>query len=106
MRLRNAALLDKFVRKHRDARAWTARWRTVVEAANWQNLNDVRFSFASADGVRVPGRGGVVVVVTVFKVKGNEYRLLTVISYQLQSVIVVDVLTHAEYDRDKWKDRI
>ena len=40
---------------------------------------------------------------TVFNVKGNEYRLLTVIGYAARRVVVIDVLTHAEYDSEKWK---
>ena len=46
------------------------------------------------------------VVVTVFNVKGNEYRLLTVMRYRAQQVYVIDVLTHAEYSKGKWKDRL
>ena len=44
-------------------------------------------------------------VVTVFNVSGNDYRLLTQIGYKEQLVQVVEVLTHAEYSKDKWKKR-
>jgi mRNA interferase HigB len=44
-------------------------------------------------------------VVTVFNVKGNTYRLLTSIDYDAAIVEVLDVLTHAEYDKALWKDR-
>jgi hypothetical protein len=40
---------------------------------------------------------------TIFNVKGNTYRLLTVIAYDRQVIGIVDLLTHAEYDKDKWK---
>jgi mRNA interferase HigB len=39
-----------------------------------------------------------------FNIKGNDYRLITRISYTRQRVYVRDVLTHAEYDKGKWKD--
>jgi mRNA interferase HigB len=42
-------------------------------------------------------------VVTVFNVKGRLYRLLTKIDYSLQSVWIIDILTHAEYNKNKWK---
>jgi mRNA interferase HigB len=40
---------------------------------------------------------------TVFNIKGNTYRLITVISYRYQRIFIKYVLTHAEYDKDKWK---
>jgi len=52
------------------------------------------------DGVRL-GSG---TVVTVFNVKGNEYRLLTSIDFDAGIVEVLDVLTHAEYDKVKLSD--
>ena len=58
--------------------------------------------FASADGVRA-GSG---LIVTVFNVRGNEYRLLTSVHFVQQQVYVLDVLTHEEYSRDRWKDRL
>jgi mRNA-degrading endonuclease HigB of HigAB toxin-antitoxin module len=41
---------------------------------------------------------------TLFNVKGNDYRLITVIRYQAQRVYTLYVLTHSEYDKEKWKD--
>jgi mRNA interferase HigB len=76
-------------------------WAATVEAAEWHSLDDVRRSYASADGVKL-GSG---TVVTVFNVKGNVYRLLSWIDYDLQSVEALEVLSHAEYDKDQWKER-
>ncbi|MGC4032449.1 MAG: type II toxin-antitoxin system HigB family toxin [Tepidisphaeraceae bacterium] len=94
-------IAEKFARKHRDANTWLARWREIVEAAEWHNLVDIREDFPQADGVKLKSR----IVVTVFNVKGNEYRLLTFVQYEDQTVLVLDVMTHAEYSRDTWKDR-
>jgi len=47
-----------------------------------------------------------VVVVTVFNIRGNRYRLLTALHYSTAVCRVLDVLTHAEYSTDRWKDRI
>lgn len=40
---------------------------------------------------------------TVFNIRGNNYRLLTAISYPAGVVNVLQFLTHAEYDKEKWK---
>jgi mRNA interferase HigB len=97
----NVAALDKFARKHRDAQPSLARWREAAEAAQWNSLHDVRQTFSSADGISLKN-----IVVTVFNVKGNEYRLITAIAYPLQIVQVLFVMTHAEYTKPHWKDRL
>jgi mRNA interferase HigB len=95
----NAHRLDKAIRKHRDLRGWLSDWAVIVRAAEWRSIRDVRLQYPSADGVKVSGGA----VVTVFNVKGNEYRLLTYVGYDSRQVIVIDVLPHAEYEKAKWK---
>jgi mRNA interferase HigB len=98
--------LDRFSQKHRDATRPLGDWLNIVRRATWKNLAELRRIFPSADGVNVRVAGGDVVVVTVFNIKGNRYRLLAVVNYPSAVCRVVDVLTHAEYSTDKWKDRI
>jgi mRNA interferase HigB len=100
MRLLNRTALDRFVKKHQAAAQWIAHWTQVVEQATWDNIQDVRATFPSADGVFFKRTR---LVVTVFNVKGNEYRLLTVINYVKQEVLVWQIMTHAEYAKEKWK---
>jgi len=57
-------------------------------------LSDVRQTFCHADLVGDK---------TVFNIKGNDYRLITVIRYDLGIIYIKDLLTHAEYDKGKWK---
>ncbi len=95
----NLTAIERFVRRHRDAGKWLANWVDVATAATWRILQDIRKQFPSADGVRLASR----VIVTIFSVKGNEHRLLTIIHYAAQRVVIWDVLTHEEYDRESWK---
>ena len=99
MELVNVSAVERFVRKHRDAARWLANWADVVRVASWHSLQDVRQQFPSADGVTLKSGA----VVTVFNVKGNDYRLLTAIHYVAGRVVILHVLTHPEYDREKWK---
>jgi mRNA interferase HigB len=39
----------------------------------------------------------------VFDISGNKYRLIAVVDYALQAVAVECVLTHAEYDKGRWR---
>jgi mRNA interferase HigB len=63
---------------------------------------DIRRTYPAADGgVRVASGGQV----TVFNVSGNKYRLVVVVMFVGQTVVVLDVMTHAEYSRGQWKQR-
>jgi mRNA interferase HigB len=102
----NTIALDRFARKHRDAKKPLADWLDTVRRANWRSLDDLRKVYPSADGINLRARGGQVVVVTVFNIKGNAYRLISAVSYSAAVCRVVDVLTHAGYPTDRWKDRV
>jgi mRNA interferase HigB len=39
----------------------------------------------------------------VFNISGSRYRLVTRIRYAAQKVFVLKVMTHSQYDEDKWK---
>jgi mRNA interferase HigB len=81
---------------------WLEAWRLSVKAAGWANLSEVRETYPSADSVKVEsGRS-----VTVFNVCGNDYRLLTSIHYDKQRIYTLQLLTHAEYDKNKWKKEL
>ena len=101
MELVNVRAIERFARKYRDAAKWLANWIDVATAASWRSLHDVRRQFPSTDGVAL--KSGV--VVTVFNVKGNEFRLLTVIHYDAGRSVNLDVLTQEKYSRENWKSR-
>jgi mRNA interferase HigB len=94
-------VLVKAGRKNPTLRRWLASWSATVEAVTWNSIEDVRRAYPSADGVKLRS----MVVVTAFNVKGNEYRLLSTIDYDVATVEALEVITHAEYDKDFWKDR-
>jgi mRNA interferase HigB len=69
-------------------------WYRIAKRADWTSLEDVRRDFPSADAV---GK------YTVFNIKGNEYRLISLIFYPRKKLFIRDVITHAEYDKGRWK---
>jgi mRNA interferase HigB len=94
-------VLARAARKNVPMRKWLLGWAATVEGVEWRSLEDVRKTYPSADGVRL-GSG---TVVTVFNVKGNKQRLVSWIDYDAQVVEALEILTHAEYDKEKWKER-
>src|SRR5438309_1578435 len=106
MLIQNTAVLSKAARKNAPLRAALNDWVIKTQAARWRNIQDVRATFRSADGVSVKLKGGTTIVVTVFNIKGNEYRLLTAVNYAMSSVTVIDLITHHEYNKDFWQRRL
>lgn len=102
----NTVALEQFAKKHADSRRPLANWLGVVQAAAWTSLVELRQAFPSADGVNIPVAGGLTVVVTVFNIKGNSYRLIAVVNYESFVCRITHVLTHAEYSAGRWKNQI
>ncbi len=81
---------------------WLEAWRLTVKSAEWDSIRDVRKTYPSADTVKVKsGRS-----VTVFNVCGNDFRLLIAIHYDKKRIYTLQFLTHAEYDKNKWKTEL
>jgi mRNA interferase HigB len=97
MRVAGRQILDAFCRKHADARSWIENWLADVGSATWSNPSDIRGSYSAASFLA----GGVVI----FNVKGNSYRLETVISFRTGVVVVNWAGTHAAYDARNRKRR-
>jgi mRNA interferase HigB len=67
----------------------------IVRVAKWQSLIDVQTIFRDAEPV-----GNF----TVFNIKGKKYRLIVAIDYEAQLIYYKYFLTHAEYDKEEWKN--
>jgi mRNA interferase HigB len=81
--------------KHGDLAAPLDAWYRVAKQAAWRDLHDIRQSWPKTDQV------GACVV---FNIKGNEYRLIAWVKFKSQKIFIRHVLTHAEYDREAWKN--
>jgi len=92
--------LREFWERHTDAERALRLWYKTATHARWSSLQDVRRTYAHADGVRAADG----VVLTVFNICGNKYRLVVRIQFGYQLVNVRAVMTHREYDRGRWKE--
>jgi mRNA interferase HigB len=94
--------IREFEDKHPAAAVGLEHWLDVTRAARWTKLHDVRQLFRSADEVKVAsGRK-----VLVFNICGNEYRLIAAVHYNIGKVFVLRFMTHAEYSKDRWKNKL
>jgi mRNA interferase HigB len=74
-------------------------WFRLTEKADWRNFADVRRNFGQTDVVKVKSGN----TVCVFDIGGNKFRLVAKASYEKGKIYVLRVLTHKEYDTEKWK---
>ncbi|MBC8000204.1 MAG: type II toxin-antitoxin system HigB family toxin [Leptolyngbya sp.] len=92
MEIINETELHSFAKKHSNARKALANWFDITSAAAWKSFAEVRETFRSADYVKQQ---------VVFDIGGNNIRLISSIDCAAQRVYVLEVMTHADYDR--WK---
>lgn len=98
MRVISKARLREFwqIPGHEDAAGPLRAWYAHVNHGSiaWLSWTDVKAEFGTASLV-----GNCVV----FNIGGNKYRLVTRILYACHKVFILKMMTHAEYDREKWK---
>ncbi len=70
-------------------------WYKQSKKADWNNLVETRQLFPHAD---------LVGECIVFNIGGNKYRLITKINYRAKIIYIRFILTHKEYDQNKWKN--
>ena len=87
--------LNEFAERYPETRTALAKWYRLMKQNNFDSLADLRSKFSSADLV---GK------LTVFNIGGNKVRLIAAVHYNRKKVYIRGVLTHEEYDEDKWKE--
>jgi mRNA interferase HigB len=102
MRIIKTSMLHEFWRAHPEAEASLRTWVQQTKAAQWRNFADVRRTFPSAD----QARGASYRPVVIFNIAHNRYRLIAALHYNTQIAYTMMILTHKEYDRNAWKDKI
>jgi mRNA interferase HigB len=66
-------------------------WYEKVHSANWGSLTDIKNDFDSLDFV---GNDRYV-----FIIKGNKFRLVVMIHFDIRTIYIRFIGTHAEYDK-------
>lgn len=83
--------LTDFARRHPDASASLRAWVHIMRRKHYRNHLDVRADFTTADFLG-PRRA-------VFNIRGNTYRLVVDLRYDLGRVYIRHIVSHAEYAR-------
>lgn len=90
MRTVTLKTIKDFYAKHSNAKIPLLSWYYEVQRGQWSNLSDIKQVFNSVDYV---GNDRFV-----FNIKGNNYRLVTIVIFASKKVYTRFVGTHSEYD--------
>lgn len=87
--------LNDFADAYPDAKTALQHWYRIMKTNNFNSFNHLRMLFPHADQV-----GNL----TVFNLAGNNIRLIVAIHYNSHKVYIRHILTHREYDKNKWRE--
>ena len=94
VRVISRRVLFERVARYADAKSAVETWYFTAKASEWRNLADIREAYPSADMV-----GNL----AIFNIRGNNYRLIVRVAFETGRIYIKEFLTHAEYDKGRWK---
>lgn len=85
----------EFWEKNPQAETGLSAFYRIAKKASWKDFSEVRQTFTSADIYRD---------CVIFDIGGNKFRLVVKIRYRTGKIYIRHIMTHAEYDKGRWKD--
>jgi mRNA interferase HigB len=105
VRIVTAGRIKEWSKVHPEITAQFLRWLAVMEhLTDCRSFNDLREVFNSVDRV-ITKRANAVCIFNLGHEK-SAYRLIAAIHFNTQTVFVLRLLTHAEYDKQEWKSEL
>jgi mRNA interferase HigB len=95
MKVISKARIVEFSKEYPDSSSSLTTWYSIVSKTVFESFADLRKTFPSAD---LAGN------LTVFNIGGNKYRLIAAIHYNRKMVFIRNILTHSEYNKNKWRN--
>jgi len=90
MRIISKSTLREFWEEYPDIQQPLLSWYKVARKANWKNLNEVKQQFSTC---KILGNDRII-----FKIKGNNYRLVVKITFVNQIIWIRFIGSHKDYD--------
>ena len=90
MRIFTEKALKEFIEKYPDSKVALQEWSSIVKKSKWTCFSDIKKTFNSVDAVGNQRY--------VFNIRGNNYRIVTVVKFTINFVYIRFIGTHKEYD--------
>ncbi len=91
MRIITKKTLKLFWTIHSDTEQSLLSWHKIAKKAKWSNFDEVKSQFGKC---KIVGSDRIV-----FKIKGNNYRLIVKVTFVNQIIWIRFIGTHSEYDK-------
>lgn len=91
MRVITEEPLNNCIARFPDTKTALQAWLKTVKRAQWSNFADVKKDFNSVDNFGNQHY--------VFKIRGNNHRLVVVIKFTIKWIYIRLIGTHSEYDK-------
>ena len=91
MRIVTHRTIVAFYEKHKDATTALQDWYSKTSEANWTCFADIKETFNTVDSVGNKR--------FVFNIKGNDYRLVAIVLFNIKMVYIRFIGAHKEYDK-------
>ena len=85
------AKIRNFFQQHADAKDALNNWYRVLLQSDWRNFHEMKITFNSVDAV---GNDRFV-----FNIRGNHYRVVALIFFDVRTVYIRFIGTHTEYNK-------
>ena len=92
-------LIEEFCKRKDRARKAFNKWLPKVEHARWTKRLDAKATFPAAD----PWTSDSGTEYLILDVGGNKYRVVARPVFEMQTLIIIAVMTHDEYEAGRWK---
>jgi len=93
MKVYGEAVLAKFAGRHAAARKPLQRFLEIARGADWPHFPAVKQTFPSTDLGQKTGKA-------IFNIGGNKYRVIAVVNFEKEALLIEEVLTHEKYNRE------
>ena len=93
MRIITYKRFKEFIKAHSESENALNYWYHTVSSKNWDHLNELKQDFNNVDYI---GNHRFV-----FNIKGNDFRLIAIISFEAKKVYIRYIGTHSDYDKIK-----
>ena len=93
-------LIEEFCKGNERAKKAFDKWLPMVENAQWTKRMDAKATFPATD----PWTGASGTEYLIFEIGGNKYRVIARPVFKTQTLIIMAVMGHDEYQAGRWKE--
>lgn len=83
-------IIHAFAKKHANATTPLNEWYEKIKKEQWSKSSEIKLTFNSVDSI---GNDRYI-----FNIGGNNFRIVAMIHFDIRTVYIRAILTHAEYD--------